>query len=108
MKKGATVAQNLWSSKEAKVPSFAAVKGRKLVMAIPDVEGCDLSLSIAANGKTTVTAKKTGTTRTVASGSAQLVLRGYEPGVGWTCELPLVLPKAGIAQTLDISIEDAY
>jgi hypothetical protein len=65
-------------------------------------------LSIAVNGKTTVTAKKTGTTRTVASASAQLVLRGYEPGEGWTCELPLVLPKAGIVQVLEFRIEDAY
>ena len=104
----ATVAQNLWSSKEAKVPSFASVKGRKLVMAIPDVEGCDLSLSIAADGKTTAKARKSGSKKTVASASSQLVLRDYVPGEGWTCELPLSIPKAGIVQVLEFRIEDAY
>ena len=77
-------------------------------MAIPDVEGCDLSLSIAADGKTTAKARKSGSKKTVASASSQLVLRDYVPGEGWTCELPLSIPKAGIVQVLEFRIEDAY
>ena len=29
-------------------------------------------------------------------------------GEGWTCELPLSIPKAGIVQVLEFRIEDAY
>jgi hypothetical protein len=39
---------------------------------------------------------------------SQFVLRDYVPGEGWTCELPLSIPKAGIVQVLEFRIEDAY
>ena len=53
-------------------------------------------------------ARKSGSKKTVASASSQLVLRDYVPGEGWTCELPLSIPKAGIMQVLEFRIEDAY
>ena len=52
------------------------------------LRGYDIVLSIAADGKTTAKARKSGSKKTVASASSQLVLRDYVPGEGWTCELP--------------------
>ena len=104
----ANVVQNIWRSKEAKVPSFASVKGKALATTISGVQGYDIVLSIAADGKTTAKARKSGSKKTVASASSQLVLRDYVPGEGWTCELPLSIPKAGIVQVLEFRIEDAY
>ena len=104
----ANVVQNIWRSKEAKVPSFASVKGKALATTISGVQGYDIVLSIAADGKTTAKARKSGSKKTVASASSQLVLRDYVPGEGWTCELPLSIPKAGIMQVLEFRIEDAY
>ena len=72
------------------------------------LRGYDIVLSIAADGKTTAKARKSGSKKTVASASSQLVLRDYVPGEGWTCELPLSIPKAGIVQVLEFRIEDAY
>ena len=104
----ANVVQNIWRSKEAKVPSFASVKGKALATTISGVQGYDIVLSIAADGKTTAKARKSGSKKTVASASSQLVLRDYVPGEGWMCELPLSIPKAGIVQVLEFRIEDTY
>ena len=66
----------------------------------------DIQLSSAASGA--ISGRIKAGKKTVASASSQLVLRDYVPGEGWTCELPLSIPKAGIVQVLEFRIEDTY
>ena len=103
----ATLRQDVWGMKRARLPAFAFTKKTtSFTRKVVGVKGYDLKLAFAAKGKVTVTAMRSGQTKAKASGSAHLTLLGYVPGTGWTGEVAVVLPKIGFCERFTVSIAD--
>ena len=103
----AELRQSIWSSKEAKLPAFAFTKKVRYVSKkVTGVRGYNLTFKFGEKGAVTISAAKSGKSSAAATASSHLTLLDYVPGVGWSGEVAVVIPKIKFCEVFKVSIGD--